>query len=247
MDSNRMTNRFTGLLLALATAAFMADGAAAQVGHLDPVEKIQYDDAGDRVRATWGGVYVGPYSGSLLPFGADPSSASLTLFCIDYQNTVSGGDMWEANVTSLGDGTDLSNTRLGMAGAFSDNLVRYRSAAYLASLFESRRGDRSAISGIHAAIWSIMTPGFGSPGSDEAAAAAPWLAMASDAASGGFSGMRFSRWKVLTDVASDGFEGGRQEFLVVTTPEPGTIALLLVGLLGIGVVALRRRQEALPG
>jgi hypothetical protein len=59
--------------------------------------------------------------------------------------------------------------------------------------------------------------------------------------------MRFSRWKVLTDVASDGFEAGRQEFLVVTTPEPGTIALLLVGLLGIGVVALRRRQEALPG
>jgi hypothetical protein len=59
--------------------------------------------------------------------------------------------------------------------------------------------------------------------------------------------MRFSRWKVLTDVASDGFEAGKQEFLVVTTPEPGTIALLLVGLLGIGLVALRRRREALVG
>jgi len=105
---------------------------------------------------------------------------------------------------------------------------------------------KAAWSGIHAAIWSIMTPGFPTDPAllgphaayitDVALAmsmAAPFIAQAQAAAATGFAGFDFSEWSVLTDANKDLASSG-QEFLVRTslvTPEPETIILLLSGML----------------
>jgi hypothetical protein len=180
----------------------------------------------------------------------------------------------------------LGNTRLGNVQAekfYPDfppggaslgySLDRYRQAAFLASLFSSYATfqDNSAFtygsnsqftsqkevySGIHAAIWSIMTDGFPNTIGGitnvvlAAAMADPFVNMAVSARTLGYTGlttlgvgfnsMNFDEWSVLTDVV----DPGKQEYLVQTTsvvPEPGTYVLLLSGLILLWGVARRRR------
>jgi hypothetical protein len=177
-------------------------------------------------------------------------------------------------------------------GGIDSRLMQYRQAAFLAAMFESYAdlgtfnfdsngalaggettfgafgsGDtrRNVWSGIHAAIWSIMTPGF--PGSvggindiDLAMAMAlPFINLAQDASAGigsaatAFAEFDFSEWSVLTDVNADGQTGGKQEFLVRTTvpgvigvnvvPEPATVVLLLSGFLILFGVGRKRFGE----
>src|SRR6056297_15974 len=133
-----------------------ADGQALS-SQLGPTADVRIDDVGAGHVATWDNVHVGPYGGTLLTGG--PTQPSLALYCVDFLNSVSVGRSWTANVTGLGAGADLGNTRLSTGAYSGDALQRYRKAAYLASLFEGNTG-RSSQSAIHAAIWSVMTPGF---------------------------------------------------------------------------------------
>jgi len=238
-------NRFRLIAAAVVAAAFSTAPLSAQ--RLGPTEQVQLTGVGDRVVSTWDNVYVGPYEGMLV---SDPTQPALTLYCVDYAHGVSTGDTWHVNTTGLQSGLDLSNTRLGGEEPVA-SLVRYRRAAYLASLFSANAGDRSAISGIHAAIWSTMTPGFpglsgvNNPGRANRVAQ-PWLAMVDEAESEGFVGMNWAEWRILSDVEADGHVGGKQEYLtrVTATPEPETWLMLATGLLLLGVF-YRRRQNLL--
>lgn len=159
--------------------------------------------------------------------------------------------------------------------------MKYRQAAFLAAMFDSYAdfgalgfdtdgdgdvdddddetfgsfmgGDlkRNAWSGIHAAIWIIMTPGFPTSfsGIDDLLAVAmamPFLDMATDAAKNGFGDFDFSEWSVFTDKAADGHNFGKQEYLVRTVvPEPETVVLLLSGL--VVLFGVGRRRSSQPG
>lgn len=228
-------------------AAFVALAPSQIVAQtLDPVERVRLTGVGDGVVATWDNVYIGPYEGVLL---SDPTQPALTLFCVDFVHGVSTGDTWYVNVTGLSNSPNLSETRLGYEDP-ATSLVRYRKAAFLASMFATNTG-RSNYSGIHAAIWRIMTPGFPNlPGvsspSTALSLAQPWLAMADQAAVDGFVGMNWQEWKILSDQVADGHNGGKQEYLTrvaVVTPEPETWALMITGLLVLGFFARRRIRE----
>lgn len=206
---------------------------------------------GSGVTATWGGVQVGPYRGIL---ESDPTNPQLTLYCIDFAHGISSSygtiDVW---ATGIGNPTgNLGYTRLGAYNDFASSLTRYRKAAFLSAQFSAydvpgvtETERRAAWSGLHAAIWYVMTPGF-----SLLAEASPFLDDLADAMSGvggdtRWTDFNFDEWSVLTDKNANGEYGGVQEYLVRTTvtPEPETYVLLLSGMLGVFVVARRRLRE----
>jgi hypothetical protein len=62
--------------------------------------------------------YVSPYTGTL-NYGTS-SAQTVVLFCVDINNEVSIGQVWNANITSLASG-NFSNTRYGN-GSVNPNL-----------------------------------------------------------------------------------------------------------------------------
>jgi hypothetical protein len=171
-------------------------------------------------------VYVGPYTGSV------PGMPTLDLFCIDYMNGVAIGDTWSAHFTSLSSG-DLGNTRFGQQyGAASQ--VMYQQAAWLSMQF-ARTGTGSW-GAIHAAIWHIFTPNDPTWGGTAASA---WLTQAQQVSN--YGTVNLNTWRVVTDVATVGGQGGTQEYLTHVTPEPGTLLLLATGLAAVGLAVFVRR------
>lgn len=215
------------------------------------------------VVATWGGVYVPPYTGQLFYNSLSPQ---VTLYCVDYFHEVSSSTpTWTANVTNVG-GSDATLTRVG-------DLATYQQTAFLASLFDAWGGASSITvgtgtdahtftsrqewySGIAATMWSITNSGFPGTGSvpyissSEVSGVQTLIdAFKSDPGYANHAGFDYSEWSVLTPVNKDN-TSSPQEFLVrtppTTVPEPKTYVLLLSGLLmiwGVSRVTRGRRQE----
>jgi len=207
------------------------------------------------------GAIVGPYRGVMESM---PGRPTITLYCVDFLHGISTGDgTITANMTGIGsDGADLGTTRAGLDPdgalntAYGSDLIRYRRAAFLSSIFETAGTDPSSDwGGIHAAIWTVMSPGYTIPSSTTSAQAAAWIEVTTDALNGidrgygTFDTFDFSEWTVMTDVRADdngavasADQPGVQEYLVRTTvtPEPETVVLLVSGLLILGVFGRRR-------
>jgi hypothetical protein len=207
---------------------------------------------GSGVVGDWAGApQVGPYLGNV-GWGFRPAGAAFTLYCVDYANTIYSGYRATALVSNIGAG-DFAGSRLGGA---ADALVRYQKSAYLASLFFANVGSWT---GIQAAIWTIMTPGFqyaayANDGNTD------WLAVAESA---DLTSFNFNTWNVLT-VYENGRIANRQELIANTalaegngtpllptetplaptvTPEPETYLLLVSGLIFMAVLGRRRLRE----
>ena len=203
-----------------------------------------YDYPGNWVKASWNGVYVGPYEGTLLMVGADPTNAPMSLYCVDFLHYAVANKVVTAKVSNIGSG-NVSAARLGAAG-----LDAYKKAAFLASMFSSYTAvaqfsalsQAAAFSGIHAAIW-YYTSGGGPYTGDPYWMAFKDYAEANYMSYGGYGG-----WSVLTtqSVADNFRVQDTQEFLVQTstvTPEPQTYVLLGSGLLFLVFVGRRRLKE----
>jgi hypothetical protein len=224
--------------------------------------------------ASYDNVYVGPYKADIT--SGNPTLPGMTLYCVDFANGITWNHVWTVDVTSIGTGASdaavggtLGNTRLGNDPGVS--LDNYRQAAFLASLFSSWNSYTSMTynyggtqtfnskakvwSGIHGAIWSIMTAGYPTTAVTTPALAnamsSPFIGLAATALASGFTGqyaMNFDQWSVLTDVTDPGV----QEYLVQTTvpqvvPEPETYVLLLSGLMLLWAVSRKRRIVAGEG
>ena len=165
------------------------------------------------------GYYVGPYYGQ---FG----SQTIPLYCDDFANDVNFGQTWQANVSTITAGSDLSQTRYGgVANAIQD----YQEIAWLDSQFAvqptSQYGD------IHATIWDIFDPAQAPTPSSNA-----WLQLAQQ----NYQSMDYSSFRVITNVGPVKPTGQVQEFFttaplpvsasVATTPEPQPILLIGAGL-----------------
>ncbi len=209
------------------------------------------------VKASWNGIYVGPYSGTLLAIGADPTNAAISLYCVDFLHYALPGKVVTASVSNIGGG----NTGLARLGA--GGLVAYKKAAFLSSLFQSYATiaqfsgltQAQAWSGIHAAIWSF-TSGGGPYGGD------PFFGAFAAYANNNYVGYGdYDQWSVLTtkSVANNYRLQDSQEFLVQTqglprltevpevpptvTPEPQTYILMLSGLIFLVLIGRRRLKE----
>jgi hypothetical protein len=180
------------------------------------------------------GYYVGTYYGK---FGG----STVPLFCDDFANEVTFGQVWQANLTTITSGSDLSATRYGTV---NNALQLYQEIAYLDSQFALRR--TSEYGDMQATIWDIFNPNI-SP----KPATNYWLKQAEK----NFSTMDFDSFRVVTNVGPVLPTGQVQEFLTILTPaqiaatstpvpEPGTTVLMVQTILVAGgLLSVRSRRK----
>ncbi|MDQ2667636.1 MAG: PEP-CTERM sorting domain-containing protein [Gemmatimonadota bacterium] len=190
------------------------------------------------------GFYVGKYNG--LEVGTP-----VTLNCVDFFHEVKSGDIWQANITSLG-----SNAGIGV-DTRSGDLMAYRQAAWLTTQYNS---DETQTQDIQATIWRLLAGTGIIPENVKDSNAPFWL----NASANAMSSFNASSYYVVTDVNHVfGADGGScngvsygagqdnpcsiQEFIidstvVTSTPEPAAVMLLGTGMVGILGVGLRRRK-----
>jgi hypothetical protein len=145
------------------------------------------------------------------PYGGTLNGQSAQFFCVDFSTPIWAGESWQVTVTSL-TGSNFSLTRLG-------NQTSYLEMAWLITQMMTATTQLQKAMDQYA-IWSLTG------GPNPYGANSTLIAAALAAVQGGFSGQG---WEILTPTGSAG-----QEFLVFV-PEPGELALLIVGL---GVLAL---------
>src|SRR5258705_2480757 len=164
---------------------------------------------------------------------------SVTLFCDDIINDVTFGQQWQANVTNLATAvntSDFSQTRYGSvtgSAVLTNPALAYQEAAWLTTQFASNPG---ALVNLQYALWDIMNPG--SRGADNSDVQ-NWLWLASQDYN--YGTINRDNFEIVTNVAPLALRGQVQEF-IVQTPEPGTLALLICGMLAVCAGLLRRSQ-----
>lgn len=179
-----------------------------------------------------GQYYVSPYYGTMTgPAGTQ----TVTLFCDDILNEVNFGQTWQANVTNLATG-NFSQTRYGSvtgSAVLGNPAVAYAEAAWLTSQFASNPND---LVNLQYALWDIMNPGVRGNGNLDVQ---NWIWLASQ----NYGTINLSDFEVITNVGPLTLTGQVQEF-IVQTPEPGTLALLVCGMLALCLRLMRRGQLA---
>ncbi|GJG89202.1 hypothetical protein tb265_43830 [Gemmatimonadetes bacterium T265] len=243
--------------VACAGAAILAASNAAHAQSTPPTATLRFDEAG---ALAFTGPYGSPDVGRLkATFLSLPGNASantpIDAFCIDILHEVTfDPNGWNVYLTNLGD-SSISYTRQGTR-SFNpgpDALTRYRKAAWLVDQY-SKVSTLTDTAGIQGAMWLQFEPTlapYDYATAGEAQAVATWEAAADAfAGSANFATYDWRRFTVLTDVNSAGIGDdyhGMQELItespITATPEPTTVALLGVSLVGTGLVARRRASR----
>ena len=175
-----------------------------------------------------GQYYVSPYYGTM-------NGQPVTLFCDDIINEVSFGQMWDANVTNLATAVNTNNfsqTRYGgvtTSAVYGNATMAYEEAAWLTTQFASNPGD---LVNLQYALWDIMNPGARGSGDMDVQT---WLMRASQ----NYDTINLSDFEIVMNCGPLMLTGQVQEF-IVQTPEPGTLALLICGMLAVCVRLMRR-------
>jgi hypothetical protein len=173
--------------------------------------------------------YVSPYTGTA-------NGQTVVLFCDDIKNEVYIGEKWTANVTNLGTAlgaaNGFANTRYGgVSGSavFANAGVAYEEAAWLTTQFASHPKDFVSL---QYALWDIMNPGSEPTGYGDVSY---WLGQAAT----NYSSINAADFSVYTNTGNLALSGQVQEF-IVHTPEPGSLALLVCGIVALLAFSFRR-------
>ena len=201
--------RFALLLLAVALLAPVAQADTVTFTGVNGVHNGQF--------------YVSPYYGTI-------NGTPVTLFCVDYRNSVHIGQTWQANLSTLTNGSNLSDTRYG---GVANALALYQQAAWLTTQFAANPTDYV---NIQYALWNLFTPS-----APDTAGSNAWLA----AALANYGSIDLSGFRIVTNVAPVTLSGRDQvqEFITVV-PEPGSLLLFGSGLAAIAGVIRRRNLVA---
>jgi len=188
------------------------------------------------------GYYVGQYAG----IEGAPVNANVVLNCVDFFHHIQNGQVWTANLTSLG-----SSAGIGTVTRFN-NLNLYREAAWLTTQYAGK--SAADVADIQATIWNLFP---GSPTPPAASVTSTWLTQAQSFVASNPGSATYQNFWVVTDVNAH-LAGGAdnpnsvQEFIiyddtfnpnVTPTPEPATLMLVATGIAGIAGVRIRRRKK----
>ncbi len=218
-----ITTRTLLMKKALALAATLVIGVSS-VASAQATGTLKFTGAGPTQDGTY---YTGPYSGQLEVSGSS-SYVPVSLNCVDFFHEVSVGDVWTVNITqSTQLGTVNDKTRLDGTATTPPETQKYEEAAWLTTQYAGQ--NEAGVNGIQHAIWDI----FGAPSYSDASS---WLTLAAN------NYQNAPSFYILTPTdPSD--PSSKQEFLV-TTPEPGSMALFGTGLIGLVPMIRRRRKNA---
>jgi len=160
------------------------------------------------------GYGIGPYGGTL-------NGSAASFYCIDFNHDIVGNTGWTANVTSLA----ISGT-----GTRLDNPTIYTEMAWMITQMMGT-SDQTLQAEYQWAIWSLSVGNNSAAPHDYYGTNASIIGDAQKAVKGWSAG----NWEILTPKGNYG-----QEFMVLATPEPKSLLLLLVGLAAFAVFALRK-------
>jgi hypothetical protein len=150
------------------------------------------------------------------PYTISINGQNVAAMCVDVMDESKIGDTWTAALTQVGG--DLSSTY------HPDDAVQYKEEAYLYSLITQPGADRVDIQ--HAA-WFITDSAYVID-----AAAQAYVTQAQN----NYAGMNFSGFELVSSTNTP----HEQEFMVSSTPEPASVALLGAGLLLAGLVGRKK-------
>jgi hypothetical protein len=172
------------------------------------------------------GYAIGPYGGTL-------NGIAASFFCVDFSHDITGNTGWSAT-PSLLSSSSLSATLLNNATAYKD--IAYILTEMMALEAQAQTPANQKLEAEYQwTIWSMT--GGASQDPYLAATTAIWT----DAQSHVNSGWSGAGWEILTPTGNrnaPGYYG--QEFMVLATPEPSSILLLLAGLGALALVAIKR-------
>ncbi|HTW30165.1 MAG TPA: PEP-CTERM sorting domain-containing protein [Candidatus Sulfotelmatobacter sp.] len=213
--------RFAGMFLALAIAMSLCTGTA--LANSKTVE-MQLVGVGSN---NAGGVYTYPYYFSI------NGAAPVALICDSYDNRVSVGESWQANVVGL----------LSGKGLFGNQLLDYKAAGLI---FKSILDGQVAVNVGNYAIWGLFSANAqGSQYFQQSGAGGieqEFLTLAATAPNSAFKGL-----VLYTPISgTQSMNGTPQEYIGYSpcspVPEPGSLTLLGTGLLSLGGL-LRRKLK----